>query len=143
MKKNNPLDIDLFALHEEARTQSRRFKKASDEYANACNRRDVAESAMKLKFSELTLRINKKPGRFGLDKTTVDLVKAAAEAHGEYQETVAAYHKAKHEAQTLKGLVDAYGHRKTMIEKEVELWFGSYFASPKMANKKRERGKRE
>lgn len=140
-KRKNPLNIDIHDLHEEARKQCAAYKRAADEHANALLRKDTAESAKDLKFAQLQLRINKKPRAFGFkDKhPTVDLAKAAATAHPEYQEAVAEFNQAKHDAQTLKGLVDAYSQRKSMIEKEIELWFGSYFASPKVVKDRRRR----
>lgn len=139
-RKPSPLDINLFELHEEARKQAATHKSYTDMHANALNKRDVLEAAMELKAAELMLRINKKPKRFGFHEKppTVDQAKAAVTAHPEYQEAIAVYLEAKHEAQMHKGLVDASEQRKSMIEKEIELWFASYFASPKVP-KKRER----
>lgn len=134
MKKNkpNPLDIDIYDLHQECRKQSAAYKKWANRHANAVDEMDRAKSAMELSYADLMLKINKRPGKYGLDKTTGPLLESAIIVQPEYQQAVDAYHTAKHNANELKGMVDAMSDRKKMLELEVQLWFGSYFADPKV-----------
>lgn len=141
-RKKNPLDINLFDLHEEARKQPGRYKEAADEYANAVKRKDTAESNVELVEAQQFLKVKKFPEKFGLENPSVDLIKAAVKASSKYQTAVAEFNEAKYQAQVFKGLVDAYAQRKSMIETDTDLWFGSYFSAPKASTGERKRGRR-
>lgn len=132
MKDKNPLEIDIFNLHEEARKQAKLYKKWADRHANAIRRSGEAKSLVELTEAELRLKIFKRPGKYGLEKTTEKMIDAAVIVQPEYQSAIAAFHNAKHEADTLKGMVEATAQKKDMIQEEIKLHFGGYFAEPRV-----------
>src|SRR6185503_57069 len=130
--KANPLDIDIFNLHEEARKQSRFYKKWSDRHAGAVKRANEDKSAFERVKADLWLKISKRPDKYGLEKTTEKMLEAAVVTQPAYQEAAQLMHDSKHEADTLKGMVEACDSKKRMIELEVQLHFGNYFSEPRV-----------
>lgn len=131
-KEDSPLTLDLHNLHLEAQRQAQLYKKWSDKLANAANDATTAKSAVELAEADLMLKINKSPGKYGLEKTTGPLLEAAVIVQSEYQKAVEAQSEAEHRRDTLKGMVTALDHKKKMIELEVQLFLSSYFGEPRV-----------
>lgn len=131
-KKRNPLEIDIYHLHEECRKQARLYKEWSDAYANSLKMVSEAKSNFELVEAKLRLRINQSPSKYGLDKTTAPLIDAAVLTQTKYQDAAKLLHQAKHDSDVLKGMVDALRQKKDMIESEVQLSLAGYFAEPRI-----------
>lgn len=64
-------------------------------------------------------------------KVTEAAVKAAVLTDERYKRAVESRIQAKHAADMAKAAVDTLSHRKTALEKEVELFLANYFAKPR------------
>lgn len=101
-----------------------------------------AKEELELVTAELDASIRERPSEFGLEKLTEPLIKATILRQEEYQDAQKKLTKAKHDgavalaearhkADVLDAAVKALDQRKKALEKEVDLWLGSYFSTPR------------
>jgi hypothetical protein len=133
--KKDPLNINLVQLHWELWRQPKLVRLWGRVAAAAKDKMNQAESEKDLAWATGLLKVNRTPGKYGLEKATVDLVKAAAEALPSYQAAVRKYNEARSEKDHADVMVKGLEHKKTSLEEEVKLFLSGYFADPKVANR--------
>lgn len=147
------LDIDLNELEVEWRNQPRLFhdyatakSDAEKEVSETKAEWDVttaeAKEELDLVTAELDASIREKPSDYGLEKLTEPLIKATVLRQEEYQaaqkkltevkyKAAVALAEARHKADILEAAVKALDQRKIALGKEVDLWLGGYFSTPR------------
>lgn len=143
--KEEPLEINEYELDYELNRQARLFRLWARRTAAAKDFMNQCESQMELVEAQLKLLAFKKPSKFGLDKPpTVEIMKAIVVASEKYQGAVRKYNDARREYEETKVMADALGHKKSSLEKEVELFLAGYFAEPRLKGRSRDEfGKRQ
>lgn len=134
-RDDTSLDIDENALDEEWVNQPKLYRQYATELADASDLYERACSNTKLVEAECYLDISENFEKFGLDKRTESGIKALIPTHEDYKEALDYEHTTKHKVDLLKGIVHSLSHRKTALEKLVDLRLADYFAEPKARTK--------
>ena len=91
---------------------------------------DKAKERLDLVKAELDNKIRTNPEKFKIEKITETVVSNTILMQEVYKNAVTDYLEAKHEAKIVNGTTRAVDHRKSMIEKLVQLHGQSYFSGP-------------
>lgn len=134
-RDDTTLDIDENALDEEWVNQPKLYRQYATELAHASDLYERMSSNLKLVEAECYLEISKNFEDYGLDKRTESGVKAVIPTHPDYKKALQKEQKEKLKVDLLKGIVHSLSHRKTALEKLVDLRLADYFAEPKARNK--------
>lgn len=130
--------IDRDALDLEWMDQPRLIRKFTRLEADARFDLDEAEAALKLVEAQLLLDIRGRPDRYGFEKRPTDAtVKAAVITQKKYQRAVHAVNEAKHIVGLMASGSRTASHRKTALEKLVDLEWMDYRSEPKTRNQDR------
>ena len=119
----NLLDVELLE-------QASKMVKYSYKLAEAKRDKDIAKEKMDFMRAQKDKAIRDAPEKFGLAKITENAVNNAILMEDQYKETVEDYNDANFEVNVLQGVVSALDHRKSMLEKLVQLHGQQYFAGP-------------
>jgi dGTP triphosphohydrolase len=159
-------DIDLYSLHEELRKQPNLFYKWAKRYAKAKAETFKVEERLKVvraetrsdldrKRAEIDADIRSDPEKYGYDKKpTEDAIRALIVKHEDYrqaekeiaekvQNAVEEVAQAIEDENVMEAAKVAMSHKKSSLEKEVELFLGGYYADPKVPKEYREKVKEE
>jgi hypothetical protein len=127
---DNDKRIDPEQLDVEWIENSERFHKWAIRAVEAEAAADMAEFEAQQAKDNLTLKILSDPKAFGLEKPTVEAVKAAANAHPEYKDAYREYLFAKAEHNRMKAAVVAMDKKERALSNLVTLHGQEYFAGP-------------
>jgi hypothetical protein len=131
------MEIDIANLDREWSEQATRHKLFCDIAAIYGRVHDDAKAAMEVAKALAARGIRKKPEKYLIDaKVTEPAVKESLSLHPVYQKAQTELNQAAHSLEMAKGAVSASQHRKTALEKLVDLWSQSYFGRPKEGRKK-------
>lgn len=134
MKKDlnyaNDVSIDESALDVEWLRQPTLVRLYNQEVAE--RKRQLARLSEELVVlkAELTRKINTNPEKFGLSKTTVDIVNSTIVIQEEYQDLRNQIIESEYELEMAIGGSRAMDHKKTALENLVKLFGQNYFAGP-------------
>lgn len=92
---------------------------------------DEAKAEMDAIAADLGMRIRTTPKKYGVEKTTVDIVNALVINHAEFKEYQTAYFKAKHRQEMAQAVVWALEHKKRSLTLLVDLHGMGYFSDVK------------
>jgi hypothetical protein len=126
----NDMYIDETALDVEFLEQPSLVVKYSRLLAEARQERDLLKEALDLKKAEINLDIRDDPGKYNLEKITVDAVEACILMEDDYITAQKEYNNARFEVDLLQGVLNALEHRKSALENLVRLYGQEYFAGP-------------
>lgn len=132
---NSELDIDQYALDEDWVNQPKLYRKYATELADAKDEYERARDNTKVVEAECYLDVSENFESHGLDKRTETGIKSVIPLHEDYREAIDKELKAKHKMEVLNGVVMSLSHRKTALEKLVDLRLADYFAEPKARTK--------
>lgn len=132
----SPFDIDLGNLHVEWAKQSRLYKKAADDLAEAKQKVDAAKARLDVVAAELTLAISSDPEKFDLKKTSELIIKAAVLVQPEHRKAVKTHIRLKYEAAMFQNAVEALEQKKKALECEVQLHLNDYWSEPQVRDAK-------
>lgn len=123
--------IDICRLEEEWVEQPNMVERASDRFAIAKREAAIAEDALELIEAQLKMKVMRDPVKYGLDKPTVDAIKATVLVQPQYREARNAVIDANYRVDKLKGDLTTLEHRKKGLETLASLWSQSYFSTPR------------
>jgi len=148
------LAIDIYSLHLEVANHPQLYLLYAEQAADALAIMMRLEEKVKVtraegkkkideKRAELDARIRSDPSIYGLEKITENAIsnaiilndgfkKIQEEVAKEIEEAMNQYIEAVRNRELLDSVKLAFSHRKTMIEKECELFLAGYFADPKI-----------
>lgn len=124
--------IDLTRLEEEWVNQPEMVERVSDKYVIAKKDCAIAEDNQELVEAQLKMKVMRDPQKFGLDKPTVDAIKATVQVQPQYREARLAVIEATYRVDKYKADLNTLEHRKKGLEKLVDLWTQSYFSTPRI-----------
>jgi len=152
--------IDIYNLHTEWAGQPTIYIDYAEQYADAVAlmmRAQEKVSVVKMegkkridqRRAELDAEVRANPMLFGLEKVTETAVanaivvaptfkKVQDEVAQEIAAAVEEHINSVRQKELLEGVKIAFSHRKTALEKEVELFLGGYYADPKIPKSYRE-----
>lgn len=99
----------------------------------ALARRDLEQAKTNLEVvaADLSKKIRKDPGRFGIEKITDKTVESAVVTSKEYQQAQTTVTDAGYQVNLLVAAVSTLDHRKRALENLVDLHGMNYFSAPK------------
>lgn len=122
---------DKDALDEEWVKQPELFHQYAVEHADATLELEELKDTIEVIKAELDKDIRAHPKRYGFQKITDAVVKAAIPEQEEYKKAVRRVNKAKHKVDVLAAGVKALDHKKKALENLVYLHGQNYFSSPR------------
>jgi len=133
------VEFDIHRLDVEMNRQAPLMLSYSSDLADVRRDLDIAKSRLGVVAAEIADSIRGDPECYGLEgKASETAIKALLPKEDGY---VAAENKVrgyKHDVDILAGYVEALKDRRKMLEKEVDLWLGGYFAEPRVSREGRE-----
>jgi len=135
-KRKDPLeefdffDIDKTRLDEEWVNQPKLFFKYAAELALAQKKESEARAARETIKAELSKKIRKDPGKFGLDKATEAALTNVMMTLTEFKEAQAKLLRLRYRVGLIQAAVNALHHRKSALERLVMLHGQNYFSTP-------------
>ena len=133
MKKNEfeaDLEIDVTALDLAAATQAEKFFKWAEQAAEAKKEMDMSKFRLDVLYAQLQTRARTDPESFGIQKVTEAAIDTAVKVSASYREAYEKWLEAKAESIIMDEAVEAFQHKKRMIELLVTLHGQQYFAGP-------------
>lgn len=134
MSYDEDIVIDEGALDVEWLEQPRLMGSYCRAAAEAHRAMDLAEENLDFVRATLERAIRAEPGKYGVVPgsrgITEDAIKSAIKMREEYKIASRAYVDAKYEYAVAAGAVRAFDHRKTALEKLVQLHGQAYFSGP-------------
>jgi len=124
------IEIDETALDVEWLNQPKRMLQYCHISAEAQRRTSLAKERREVVKARLILEIQKDPEKFGLSKTTKDMIEAVVLTHPDYLAASEDYINAEYEQNIAIGTVRAFEQRKSALENLVRLHASQYFAGP-------------
>jgi Glu-tRNA(Gln) amidotransferase subunit E-like FAD-binding protein len=137
-KDKDLFDIDKFDLDEEWVHQPLLYRKYARMLAKASKAVEKSKGALAEARAETSKRIRKNPVKYGYKKATEEIVKTGHVLLPTYKKTLDAYIKAKYRFDLLMGIVKMLDHRKSALERLVNLHGQNYFSRPTPAMEDRE-----
>ncbi len=132
------LKIDRNALHVECSEQPMMHQEIGDQQVKAKDLFQKAKSRLKFVEADLATKIRANPSRYGVDKTTKEVVENTVVLQPEYKQADAELI----EITTILGMLDVLGDtvddRKSMIRDLVTLHVHNYYSEDDMSTEKRE-----
>jgi len=104
---------------------------------------DEAKATLEALAADLGLRVRTNPKKFGIDKTTVDIINAIVLNDADYKEAQAELIKAKHRHEMTQAVVWALEHKKRSLTLLVDLHGMGYFSDVKATEAGRDAVKRQ
>jgi len=132
------LQIDENRLDKECVRLPFQYRQASVQAADSARDLDEARAELDVREAELFAEMNRNPDKFGLEKTTNDVVKAAIRAHVRVQKIEKRIRELAHKAQLDKSLVTALEFKKRSLTNLVELHGAGYHAEVRTSEQGRE-----
>ena len=127
--------IDMNRLEEQVAEHSFLFVQYNKELKRLKTKVAKAKANLDLVHAEITISIVKDPEKYKLPaKPTATLVSCRVLKHSKYKEALNIYHEVIEECDMMQVYVNAYDHRKRMLEEAVKLHGQSYFATPYIAS---------
>ncbi len=123
------VEIDELNLDKECIRLPSDYLRWATKSAEARQRSEQAKAKLDLVEAEVSRRVRDNPGKYGLEKPTIDAVKAAVQCDAKFQEAAAEVSDAKHEAELCQAVVWALEHKKKALTLLVDLHGMSYSAS--------------
>jgi hypothetical protein len=129
------IEIDEQALDCEWLDQPKRMREYCKVAAEAHRQMDLAKENVDFVRATVERAVRSRPAEYGVapgvrGAVTEDSVKAAVQVHEQYQLAVREYIDAKYENDVANGTIRAFDHRKSSLERLVQLHGQSYFAGP-------------
>ena len=132
------VDFDINKLDVEMNRQAPLMLEYSTHLADARKDLDIAKSRLGVLAAEIADSIRADPESYGLEgKASEASIKTLLPNSGNYIAAETRVRVCKHDVDILAGYVVALGDRRKMLEKEVELWLGGYFAEPRISREGR------
>jgi hypothetical protein len=128
--KPSPLKVDRYNLDDECEKQADEFHIWAEKLAKAREAVANSKNELAMVMADLSIKIRQFPDTFKLTKVTENTVESAIILHPRYQEAKKALIKAEYFEDHYKAMVDAFHHKKSMIEKLCDLDARDYFAEP-------------
>lgn len=123
------ISFDKFKLDEELERQPGLYLEYADRQAEAEGLVSQADAILDLTKAKISLAVRMDPGKFGLkSKPNNDEVEAAVISSQMYQDALKKLNRRKLRVGKLKAIVRAIEHRKSSVEKSVDLFLAGYFA---------------
>lgn len=132
------LTIDINTLEKEWAEQPRLRFRYGVKLAEAAKRVAEAKAEMELTYAELDTSIRADPEKFELGKVTEASLKATILNQKSYDQARKALIQSQYEESVLQAAVSAIDQRRFGLQKEVDLWLGDYFSTPRASAKNRE-----
>ena len=123
------LSIDESNIVEEARVQPDLYLEASDLYVMVKGAASAAKRALKFVEGQKLLDIVHNSKKYGLVKSTQDVVQACLQSDGKYQEALRDYNIAECDLASVTGLLEAFSQRRSSIKGLIELYIGQAYGS--------------
>jgi len=134
----NPLRVDMHALHIELSKQPTLYHTWADKLAKAKAEKDRLETLLKLTEAKLDQRIREHPSSYGLAKVTEPAVEKAIILSDKYQEVMGDLNEVKEEVYHLTAMVASVDAKKDVITDLVKLSLADYFSTPSVPSETRE-----
>ncbi len=139
MAKNEvDFGIDPDMLWDEWLGQPQMYYEWAEKLADAKQAVGEAKAVLELTEAETALAIRKFPEKYGLEKVTEGGVEAVMITRKEYQAAKTDLIEAMHKEDIFGAAVSAMQHRKTALEKLVDLFLSNYHSAPKSSKNGRE-----
>lgn len=135
MKSPHILTPDLDRLEWEWVNQAELAERAHKRVADARLDLDIAEAKLDIIAAELSIKIRKRPKRYGLKSATEAAIKVAISLQPEYKKQLYLCMKRKHRVGVFQARATGAEHKKKGLEKLVDLWAMGYFNRPRTKNK--------
>jgi hypothetical protein len=146
MSYEDDIDIDETAIDVEWLDQAKLMREYCRIEAEAGRTMDLAKENVDFVWATIERVIRATPAQYGVTPgsrgITEDSIKAAIQIHPQYQAAVRAHIDAKYEYGVAKGTVRAFDHRKSSLERLVQLHGQSYFSGPSVPRNLREERER-
>jgi hypothetical protein len=131
--KRSLSDIDLGRLEYEWVRQDKLVRRYTPVLAEAELDLLEAEANLELVEARMLLRIRGDPKKFGFEgRPNKEDIKAKITVSKDYQEANNQVIQAEYTVKKLKGTMATLSNRRTVLENEVKLWLGDYFAAPRL-----------
>ena len=128
--KDSDFQIDPYCLDEEWVKQPDTFRKYSEALAEAKRDFEEAKNRLAVVRAETDLTVRKKPSKYGLDKLTEGVIKAAVEIDEGVVKAEADVVEARYEVNLLEAAVGSLDHRKRALSDLVSLHLADYYSKP-------------
>lgn len=128
---NDDLAIDRLALEVDWETHARLFMKWAEREVRAERFRDETKADVERHDANLDLLIRAEASKSNV-KITEAYIQAKIQGDIRHGELIVEYFDARERAGILKHAVEAFDHRKTVLENLTKLWISGYWADPKI-----------
>lgn len=125
----NRLRIDPFDLETECVWQPSMYAEVGELATEARSAAKLAKDKLEYTKADLSFKIRKEPGKYGVDKITEASVEAAVILQSEYQTTSTTVIEAQRIADAFGILQESVGQRKSMIRDLVTLFVFKYYSA--------------
>lgn len=126
------LDIDITRLDKEWLEHPKMAHKAIDSFRILNDKLRKGKARLTKVEAEASLRIRRNPEKYGLDKTTDSVIKAAVQVDKKFVETQARFLDLQNRTEKARVTVDFMDIRRKALEYLVRLHGQDYFASPRV-----------
>ena len=137
-KDKDLFDIDKYDLDGEWVNQPLMYRKYARMLAKASRDVEKSKGALAEAKAEASKRLRKNPVKYGYKKSTEEIIKTGHVLLPTYKRALDVYIKAKYRFDLLMGIVKMLDHRKSALERLVNLHGQSYFARPTPAMEDRD-----
>ena len=121
------LAIDINKLHYVAQGQADLAMEAGELFANAKAEAKQKKMTYEIIQAEVDRDIRANPDTYGLSKVTETVVKSTVVVDAAVRSALTELIEAEKESDLTSALVNAYQHRKSMIQAEVQLFVNNYW----------------
>lgn len=132
------LEIDINSLDKEWVDQPSTFFRYARKLADARMDYEEAKAELDITRAELDKAIRDDPDGYGCTKLTETSIENCILTQGQYQKARSHLSNCKHRVDVLQAYVTAFDHRKSALERLVQLHGQSYFATPNASGEHRE-----
>ena len=132
-------DFDFFNLNkhkldDEWISQPKLYFKHASLLADAKREAAQLKAELEVVEGELKMDIANHPADYGIEKPTVDAIKACVPTCKRHKNAVQALIDANHKIETLGAVVSALDHRKRALSDLVQLQLSNYWSEPRLPN---------
>lgn len=129
-------DIDKTRLDEELMNQPKMFFKYASELAKAQKKESEARTAREVVKAEVDLKVRKNLKKYNIHevKLTEAVIFGVVFKQSAFKKAQKKRLRAKYKTDIIQAAVTALNHRKSALEKLVNLHGQNYFATPKIGN---------
>lgn len=124
-------NLDPHRLDEEWVEQPRHYHRHAEQLAQAEKDFEYDKTQLKLTEAEVELAVRKQPEKYGLEKSTEAVIKAAVVIHKRVRLAHQAVLESGHRVDLHKAAVRTLEHRKAALENLVQLHLAGYYAQPR------------